>query len=136
MNGGYNLLKDLYKLEIYQLSNWRNQNIPEGSLLNIKNIIPKNIIKKAPSAELSEGQKDTDTLPEYEVLDRILYNYIDLSKSKNEIIKLGFKPEIVDQVLNLVRIAQFKRNQSTLGPKISDMSFDLDWIYPITNKYF
>lgn len=135
MNGGYNLIKDLYKLEIYQLANWRNSNIPKNSKHKKLQPIPNNILSKAPTAELSIGQKDSDSLPEYEVLDLILYNYIDLLKSKDEIIDLGFKPEIVDHVLNLVRTAQFKRNQSTLGPKISDMSFDLDWRYPITNNY-
>ena len=136
MNGGYNLLKDLYKTEISQLANWRNIHCPKYSLHKIGTPIPKNIIKKEPTAELSKNQKDSDSLPEYKVLDQILYYYIDLLKSKDFIIGQGFKSEIVDQVLNLVRIAQFKRYQATLGPKISDRSFDLDWRYPITNRYY
>lgn len=136
MNGGYNLLKDLYKTEIYQLAKWRNKNLPLDSLHKVIKAIPDNIITKAPTAELAHDQKDSDSLPEYEVLDKILYNYIDKLKSKETIVNLGFNSEIVDQVLNLVRISQFKRYQSTMGPKISDMSFDLDWRYPITNKYY
>ncbi len=136
MNGGYNLLKDLYKTEIYQLAKWRNENLPLVSLHKVKKVFPENIIFKAPTAELDYGQKDSDSLPDYEILDKILYNYIDKLKSKEEIANLGFDAEIVDQVLNLVRISQFKRYQATMGPKISDMSFDLDWRYPITNKYY
>ncbi|NDB83484.1 MAG: NAD+ synthase [Alphaproteobacteria bacterium] len=135
MNGGYNLLKDLYKSEIYQLAEWRNKNIPENSLHNIESPIPANIISKAPTAELAEGQKDVDTLPDYNILDAILTNYIDYSRSSYEIKEMGLDAEIVDYILNLIRISQFKRYQSTMGPKISDMSFDMDWRYPIMNFY-
>jgi NAD+ synthetase len=135
MNGGYNLLKDLYKGEVYELAKWRNKNIPHDSKHKISKPIPENIIIKEPTAELKLNQKDSDTLPNYDILDDILYNYIDLLKSRDYIINLGYNPEIVDQVLNLIRISQFKRYQSTMGPKISDMSFDLDWRYPIINKF-
>jgi NAD+ synthase len=136
MNGGYNLLKDLYKTEIYNLANWRNKNIPTSSKHQILNPIPQNIIIKEPTAELRDNQKDSDSLPEYDILDDILFNYIDLLKSRDYIINLGYDSEIVDQVLNLIRISQFKRYQSTMGPKISDMSFDLEWRYPIINKFY
>jgi NAD+ synthetase len=127
MNGGYNLLKDLYKTDVYALARFRNKQTM---------VIPESILTKAPSAELSFDQKDSDNLPEYEILDQILYNYIEESKSRLEIIVLGFEPETVDKVLKLIRMAEFKRHQSTLGPKIRNMSFDLDWRYPITNKFW
>ena len=135
MNGGYNLLKDLYKSEVYNLAEWRNLNLHKSSLHAINSPIPTNIITKEPSAELAFNQRDSDSLPPYDILDRILFNYIDLSMSKKDIIALGFNAEVVDQVVKLVRISQFKRYQSVMGPKISDMSFDLDWRYPITNRY-
>lgn len=129
MNGGFNPLKDLYKRDIYNLAKWRNEE--EGFA-----IIPESIINKAPSAELKKDQKDSDDLPEYEILDQILFQYIECSKSRIEIINMGFAAEIVDKILKLVRISQFKRNQATLGPKIRNMSFDLDWRYPVTNKFW
>ncbi|MDX1924484.1 MAG: NAD+ synthase [Rickettsiaceae bacterium] len=135
MNGGFNLLKDLYKIEVYKLAKWRNENIPQNSAHKISRPIPLNILTKEPTAELRTDQKDSDTLPPYHILDEILYNYIDLLKSKKQIKDLGLDSEIVDYVINLVRIGQFKRYQSTMGPKISDMSFDLDWRYPITNYF-
>ncbi len=135
MNGGYNLLKDVYKTEVYQLAKWRNNNIPTFSQHKISAPIPDNIITKEPSAELAQGQKDSDTLPPYDILDKILQYYIEDSKSCEQIKNLGFDAEMVDYIANLVRIGQFKRYQSTMGPKISDMSFDLDWRYPIMNFF-
>jgi NAD+ synthetase len=127
MNGGYNLLKDLYKTDVYNLARWRNEQNP---------IIPESIIRKDPTAELRPNQKDSDTLPNYDVLDRILIAYIEGGISPENIIRhLNIDPIIVDQVMQLVRIAEFKRHQSTLGPKIRNMSFDLDWRMPITNKF-
>lgn len=129
MNGGFNPLKDLYKRDVYNLAKWRNK---EAGF----NIIPESIINKAPTAELKDDQKDSDDLPEYEILDEILYQYIECSKSRMEIINMGFDVEIVDKILKLVRLSEFKRNQATLGPKIRNMSFDLDWRYPVTNKFW
>lgn len=135
MNGGFNLLKDIYKTQIFALAKWRNNNIPSQSLVKKLNLIPSNIISKAPSAELGYEQKDSDALPEYHVLDSILYQYIELGLSSEDIIAKVNDTETVDKVLKLIKIGEFKRNQSTLGPKISTMSFDLDWRYPITNKF-
>ncbi|MDX1916429.1 MAG: hypothetical protein SFT68_00385, partial [Rickettsiaceae bacterium] len=135
MNGGYNLLKDIYKSEVYQLAKWRNQNISFNSLHQVTQTIPYNIITKPPTAELSYGQRDCDILPEYNILDAILTHYIENGKSSSEIKKMGFNTEIVDYIINLIRISEFKRYQATMGPKISDMSFDLDWRYPIMNFY-
>lgn len=127
MNGGYNLLKDLYKTDVYNLANYRNKISP---------VIPQVIITKEPTAELKYNQKDSDSLPDYGVLDQILMQYIEQSMSCEEIVKhckLGHK--VVNDVIQLVKNAEFKRNQSTLGPKIRNMSFDLDWRMPITNKF-
>lgn len=135
MNGGYNLLKDLYKTQIYALAKWRNNNFPQTGLGSNGVVIPDSILTKAPSAELSHGQKDSDSLPDYPILDDILYRYIDQGETKTEILSAGHKIEDVDKVLKLIKIGEFKRNQATLGPKISGKSFDLDWRYPITNKF-
>lgn len=129
MNGGFNPLKDLYKRDVYNLAKWRNK-------IAGFSIIPESIINKAPTAELKADQKDSDDLPEYEILDEILYQYIECGKSRFEIINSGFDAEIVDKILKRVRMSQFKRNQATLGPKIRNMSFDLDWRYPVTNKFW
>ena len=130
MNGGFNLLKDLYKTDVYRLARWIN---------NQKNrqVIPESIITKAPTAELKHNQKDSDNLPEYAVLDSVLMEYIERGKSRDEIIsELKLPAEIVDKILKLVRIAQFKRNQATLGPKIRNMSFGLEWRMPVTNGFW
>jgi len=127
MNGGYNLLKDLYKTDVYNLAKWRNA---RGL------VIPESIMTKAPTAELSPSQKDSDTLPEYEVLDRILMSYIEEGKSRDEIVRhCKVSANMVDTILKLVKMAEFKRNQATLGPKIRNMSFDLDWRMPVTNRF-
>lgn len=127
MNGGYNLLKDLYKTDVYNLAKFRNK---------ISKVIPETIINKTPTAELKHNQKDSDTLPDYQILDQILTNYIEQSMSSENIVKYcKLDHKVVNDVITLVRNAEFKRNQSTLGPKIRNMSFDLDWRMPITNKF-
>jgi len=135
MCGGYNVLKDLYKMQVFEVSKWRNQNIPLGSLCNNKNIIPENIISKPPTAELREDQKDEDSLPPYEILDKILYSLIEERKSVNKIIAAGFDEEIVNKTRRLVYLAEYKRRQSAPGVKISKVPFSRDRRYPITNKY-
>ncbi|MDX2083656.1 MAG: NAD+ synthase [Rickettsiales bacterium] len=135
MCGAFNPIKDLYKSEIYQLANWRNQNVPQISLYQNKNLIPQNIITKAPSAELREDQKDSDSLPEYEILDKILFALIEEQKSISEIIASGFAKDLVKKVAKLFYGSEYKRQQSCLGPKISDLAFDKDRRYPITNKF-
>ncbi len=138
-NGGFNPIKDLYKTQVYEIAKWRNENFPQNSISNSIfqkiNIIPENILKKSPSAELKFNQKDSDSLPEYEILDKILVLYIENRKSINDIIEMGFDAAVVEKVANLVRISQFKRSQSAIGTKISKMSFDLDFRYPITNGF-
>ena len=135
MCGAFNPIKDLYKSQVYQLVNWRNNNIPAISIYKKHNIIPKNIIDKEPTAELRENQKDTDSLPDYDVLDRILYQIIEEEKPLNEIIKQGFAKDMVEKIAKLFYSSEYKRKQSVIGPKISKMAFDLERRYPITNKF-
>ena len=98
-------------------------------------MIPQNIIDKAPSAELRFDQKDSDSLPDYSELDKILYALIEEQKSIDEAIELGFEAEIVKKVAKLVLLSEYKRKQAVLGVKISQLSFDKDRRYPITNKF-
>lgn len=135
MCGAYSPLKDVYKTTIYALCGWRNNNIPSNSECKSLNVIPQNIITKAPTAELKPDQKDSDNLPEYEVLDSILKNLIEDSLSIEEIIRMGFAEEEVSRVSDLLFRSEYKRRQSAIGPKISNLSFDKDRRYPITNGY-
>ena len=124
--GGFALLKDLYKTEVYELANYRN---------SIEKVIPENIITKEPSAELKEDQLDTDSLPEYPVLDKILYMYIEENLSSDEIIKSGIGKPIVYDVLNKVDKSEYKRRQVAPGVKITPMAFGKDRRVPISVTY-
>jgi NAD+ synthetase len=133
MNGAFNPIKDIYKTEVFKLARWRNSESgfkKDGG----DNIIPLSIIKKAPSAELTSNQKDNDSLPDYEILDKILEMYIEQDLSLEEISK-KYPAEIVRKVVKLVNIAEFKRQQSAPGVKISSKAFNLDRRYPLTNSY-
>lgn len=136
MCGAFNPIKDLYKTRVYELTNWRNVNLPEISLSSATNPIPQNILIKEPTAELRPNQKDSDSLPEYEILDKILFSLIEERKSVAEIIQSGFEDSMVKKVAKLLCVNEYKRRQSCLGPKISDMAFGKDRRYPITNKFF
>lgn len=136
MCGAFNPIKDLYKTEIFKLAKWRNNNIPQISFYQKINLIPENIITKEPSAELRENQKDSDSLPAYEILDQILFNLIEEEKSIEQIIKLGFDEKIVKKVAKLFYSSEYKRRQAAIGPKLSKMSFDKERRYPITNKFW
>ena len=135
MCGGFSLLKDLYKTQVIELSKWRNQNYLESFRVKKKNIIPNIIITKEPSAELKFNQKDSDTLPPYKILDKILDLLIDKNQDLKSIIKKGFNEEIVRRIWKMVKVSEFKRYQSALGPKVSEMSLDRDRRFPITNKF-
>ncbi len=134
MCGGYNPLKDVYKTEVYDLVRWRNSNHPEG-LMGPASPIPNRIITKAPSAELRPDQTDQDSLPEYEVLDDILYGLIEQELPVEDILARGHKPEIVRKIQHLLHIAEYKRRQAPPGVKIGNRNFGRDRRYPITNKY-
>lgn len=124
--GGYNVLKDLYKTQIYTLANWRNA---QGR------VIPERSITKAPSAELKPGQTDQDQLPPYEVLDVILALHIEGRLAETEIIAREFDPATVRQIVRLVRLSEYKRRQSCPGVKLSPMLFGKDRRYPLTNGF-
>lgn len=135
MCGAFNPVKDVYKTQIYDLAKWRNNNVPELSLHKTTKLIPQNILTKEPTAELRENQKDSDSLPPYEILDKILFSLIEEQKSIDQIIKSGFDANLVKKVAKLTYNSEYKRRQSVIGPKISDMSFDKDRRYPMTNLF-
>lgn len=135
MCGGYNCLKDIYKTEVFKLSDWRNKNICKIGLGPKGVVIPQNIIDKPPSAELRENQKDQDSLPPYEDLDDMLYHFIELEDEIEDIIALGYAPETVKRVQNLLYLAEYKRRQAPPGVKIGHKNFGRDRRYPITNKF-
>ena len=135
MCGAFNPLKDIYKTEVFELAKWRNENIPPISIYKNLHLTPKNIITKAPTAELRENQKDSDSLPEYEILDQILYQLIEEEKSILEIVKSGFEKDLVSKIAKLFLNSEYKRKQAVIGVKVSEKSFDRDRRYPITNKF-
>ena len=126
MAGGLAVLGDCYKMQVYELAAYINRE---------KEIIPVNIIQKPPSAELRPGQKDADSLPEYPVLDRLLYQYIELRKGPSEIKSMGFDAALVDRVLKLVNINEYKRNQFCPIIRISPKAFGMGRRLPIVAKY-
>ncbi len=126
MAGGIGVLGDCYKMQVYELAKYINRSA---------GIIPGNIIIKPPSAELRPGQKDSDSLPDYAILDRILYQYIEQSKGPDEIKKLGFDPALVDRILKMVNINEYKRNQFCPIIRISPKAFGVGRRVPIVGKY-
>jgi NAD+ synthase len=134
MCGGYNPLKDIYKTELFKLCRWRNENRPDD-LLGGDYPIPDNIITKPPTAELRENQKDSDSLPEYDVLDDILLGLIEQDLPVEDIIARGHDPKVVKRIQHLLYIAEYKRRQAPPGVKIGSKNFGRDRRYPITNKY-
>jgi len=135
MNGGFNPLKDLYKTQVYALSEWRNTYRPTNSKGPSGVVIPQNIIEKAPSAELHEGQIDEDSLPPYPVLDDILECLVDQDMTVEEIMACGYDKALITEVEQLLYIAEYKRRQSAPGVNISGKSFGRDRCYPITNRF-
>lgn len=126
MAGGLGVLGDCYKLQVYKLAEYINRE---------REIIPLNIINKAPSAELRPGQKDSDSLPDYLVLDKILYLYIEQAKGPDEIKALGFDHALVDRVLKMVNMNEYKRNQFCPIIRISPKAFGVGRRMPIVGKY-
>jgi NAD+ synthase (glutamine-hydrolysing) len=126
MAGGLSVLGDLYKMQVYALANYINQN---------EEIIPESILKKAPSAELRPDQKDSDSLPEYDLLDKILYLYIERRKGPREIVAMGVDEELVARVLKLVNTSEYKRNQFCPIIRVSSKAFGVGRRMPIVGKY-
>lgn len=135
MNGGFNPIKDLYKMQVYALSSWRNQHVPPDALGPSGEVIPQNIIDKAPSAELRPDQKDQDSLPPYPVLDDILECLVEKEMGVEEIVARGHDVETVHRVEHLLYLAEYKRRQSAPGVKITKKNFGRDRRYPITNRF-
>ncbi len=135
MNGGFNPIKDLYKMQVYAVSRWRNGAVPAGALGPSGEVIPRNIIDKAPSAELRPDQKDQDSLPPYPVLDDILECLVEGEMGVDEIVARGHDRETVQRVEHLLYIAEYKRRQAAPGVKITSKNFGRDRRYPITNRF-
>lgn len=124
MCGGFNVLKDIYKTDVYKLANWRNRQ---------SMVIDENIIAKVPSAELRPNQADQDSLPPYDLLDAILQRLIEQGLSVSDIVAEGYEKETVEHISRLLYRAEYKRRQAPPGVKISPMSFGRDRRYPVTN---
>ena len=135
MNGGFNPIKDLYKMEVYRLCRWRNANVAKGGKGPGGIVIPENILTKAPTAELRDNQKDQDSLPPYEALDDILACMVEREMPLTEIITRGHDADTVTKIERLLRLAEYKRRQAAPGVKISERNFGRDRRYPITNKF-
>ena len=126
MVGGFSILKDVPKTMVYKIANEINYK---------ENIIPQRIIDRAPSAELTENQLDEDSLPAYEILDKIIDLHIEKNFSEKDLIKFGFSTKLVKKVVKLIKVNEFKRRQSAPGPKITSKAFSKDRRYPITNRF-
>ena len=130
--GGYAPIKDIYKTDVWALSRWRNQVARE---VGETPPIPENSITKEPSAELRPDQKDSDSLPEYEILDRVLKSYVDDDLGRDALIAAGFDKELVMRVIGLVDRAEYKRRQYPPGTKVSQRAFGKDRRLPMTSKW-
>ena len=126
MAGGFAVIKDVPKTLVYKLCRYRN---------TLGEVIPESVLVKPPSAELRPDQKDTDSLPAYEILDGILAAYIEDEYSTSEIISLGYDEATVRRIIRLVDLNEYKRRQAPPGPKITTKSFGKDRRLPITNRY-
>src|SRR5699024_1409031 len=126
MTGGLAVIADIYKSEVFELARFTNRK---------KEIIPHRILVKPPSAELRPGQKDSDSLPDYDVLDSILYAFIEESQSPQEIINRGYDAEMVKRILRMVNQSEFKRNQAAPAIRVSKKAFETDRTVPVVNGY-
>jgi NAD+ synthase (glutamine-hydrolysing) len=128
MAGGFALLKDVYKTDVYRLA--RHLNERAG-----RELIPASVIEREPSAELRHGQKDEDSLPPYAKLDRVLEAYVELDSSREELTSDGFDPDVVERALAMIDRAEFKRRQAPPGVKLRPKAFGRDRRVPITNRW-
>ena len=135
MCGGYNVLKDIYKTEVFALARWRNQFSPEGALGPAGRVIPERIIDKPPSAELKANQTDQDSLPPYDILDGILECLVEQDMGFDATVARGFDPATVKRIEQLLYVSEYKRRQAPPGVKISARNFGRDRRYPITNAF-
>jgi NAD+ synthase len=135
MCGGYSVLKDIYKTEVFALARWRNQYRPAGALGPEGRVIPEPSITKVPTAELRPNQTDQDSLPPYDVLDAILQGLVEDERSVQEIVDHGYPRDLVLRVQHLLYTAEYKRRQAPPGVKITRKGFGRDRRYPITNAF-
>jgi NAD+ synthase len=135
MNGGFNPIKDLYKMEVFRLAELRNRWKPKGALGPGGEVIGRNILIKAPSAELRENQKDQDSLPPYEMLDAILEGLVEKEMRVADVAALGHDIETVKKIEKLLYLAEYKRRQSAPGVKVTRKNFGRDRRYPIVNLF-
>jgi NAD+ synthase len=135
MAGGYNPLKDAYKTTVFAISRWRNDNRPRIGLGGDGPVMPETIITKPPSAELRPDQKDSDSLPPYDVLDPILYGLIEEELSVSALVDRGFDRDTVIRIERLLYVAEYKRRQAPPGVKLGTRNFGRDRRYPITNAF-
>ena len=135
MNGGFNPIKDLYKTEVYRLARLRNAWKPDGALGPSGQAIPESILTRAPTAELRENQTDQDTLPPYDVLDRILERLVEREEPIAKIVDEGFDGDTVMKVERMLNLAEYKRRQAAPGVKITMKNFGRDRRYPIVNRF-
>ena len=135
MNGGFNPIKDLYKMQVFRLCRLRNQWKPPGALGSDGVVIPQNIIDKPPTAELRENQKDQDSLPPYDALDDMLECLVEKDMRLSEIFERGHEPETVRRIERLLYLAEYKRRQSAPGVKVTRKNFGRDRRYPIVNGF-
>jgi NAD+ synthase (glutamine-hydrolysing) len=130
--GGFGPIKDVLKTLVWELSTWRND---DAERTGATPPIPSNSITKPPSAELAPGQLDTDSLPEYAVLDALLDDYVEKDMGSADLIAAGHDPALVARVIRLVDLAEYKRRQYPPGPKISPKNFGRDRRLPITDRW-
>lgn len=135
MCGGYSVLKDVYKTDVFALSRWRNANRPAGFMGPPGEVVPERVVAKPPSAELRPDQRDEDSLPPYDLLDRVLRGLIEDDLSPRELVARGHDAEVVRKVSNLLDLAEYKRRQAPPGVKITAKAFGRDRRYPITNAF-
>ena len=132
MAGGFAVIKDVVKTQVFHLAAWRNQHDPYGTGANP---IPERIITRPPSAELRADQKDQDSLPPYEVLDAIVQRYMENDEGIHALEADGFERADVEKVTRLIKLNEYKRRQSPVGIRVTHRSFGKDWRYPITNRF-
>ena len=135
MAGGYNPLKDAYKMTVFAVSEWRNSHAPKIGMGPGGEVIPRNILVKPPSAELRPDQKDEDSLPPYPVLDKILLGLVDHEKSVEQVVADGYDRDTVVRIERLLHLAEYKRRQAPPGVKLGARNFGRDRRYPITHKF-
>jgi NAD+ synthase len=135
MCGGFNFLKDIYKMRVYALADWRNLNVPKNALGPKGRVVPQRVIEKAPSAELRANQRDEDSLPPYRVLDDILECLVEGEMSVEDVVARGHPLPVVKRVEHMLYVAEYKRRQAPPGVKITRKNFGRDRRYPIINGF-